>query len=177
MSRHRAMRLCAVALVVPWLVAPATDAPPASTPPMLDILLRAPEGAGDSERVREPLADLATRVPLAPDRDFRVAEIGRDEATSHHVVAIRAAETPHRHDRHDLLVVMIRGHGTWRVGDTTHPVGERSILYVPRGTVHAFTNESAAPAIAYAVYTPAFDGVDRVELATRAAAGGDEGGR
>jgi mannose-6-phosphate isomerase-like protein (cupin superfamily) len=49
------------------------------------------------------------------------------------------------------------------VGDAVHPVGEGSILYVPRGTVHAFANESGEPAIAYAVYTPAFDGKDRKE--------------
>jgi mannose-6-phosphate isomerase-like protein (cupin superfamily) len=32
---------------------------------------------------------------------------------------------------------------------------------VPRGTPHAFTNESGAAALAYAVYVPPFDGKDR----------------
>jgi mannose-6-phosphate isomerase-like protein (cupin superfamily) len=40
-------------------------------------------------------------------------------------------------------------------------VGQGSILYVPRATVHAFRNTSDEPAAAYAVYTPAFDGQDR----------------
>jgi mannose-6-phosphate isomerase-like protein (cupin superfamily) len=35
---------------------------------------------------------------------------------------------------------------------------------VPRGTPHAFANESGEPALAYAVYVPAFDGQDRVPV-------------
>ena len=118
--------------------------------------------AGLAERVTIPLAALPDRVALADGESFRAVEVGRDAHTSHHVVAIRDAEVPHRHDRHDLIVVMLRGHGTMRLGDETRTVGEGSILYVPRGTVHAFTNRSGAPAVAYAVYGPAFDGKDRV---------------
>jgi mannose-6-phosphate isomerase-like protein (cupin superfamily) len=109
------------------------------------------------------LASLAERVTLAPEQDLRVVEIARDAHTSHHVVAIRRAEVPHRHDRHDLLVVMLRGHGRMRLGAEVRAVGEGSILYVPRGAVHAFRNEGREPAVALAVYAPAFDGKDRVE--------------
>ncbi len=141
--------LGALTLVLPILAAPGAPAP------TVDVLL--------AERLRIPLASLAERVALAPGEEFRVVELGRDGGTSQHLVAIRSAEVPHRHDRHDLFVVMVRGSGTWRVGDETLPVGEGSLLYVPRGTVHAFTNESGAPAVAYAVYMPSFDGSDRVE--------------
>jgi mannose-6-phosphate isomerase-like protein (cupin superfamily) len=156
MKRRRALRLTlALVAAIPWLAAPGTG-----RAPMVDVVL-------GGERIRVPVAELASRVPLAEGKDFRVAEIGRDAATSHHVVAIRTAETPHRHDRHDLFVVMVRGHGTWRVGDETLDVGEQSILSIPRGTVHAFGNLSDGVAIAYAVYTPPFDGVDRVEVEAR----------
>jgi mannose-6-phosphate isomerase-like protein (cupin superfamily) len=43
-------------------------------------------------------------------------------------------------------------------------VGEGSILYVPRGSVHAFRNQASEPAVAYALYAPAFDGRDRVTV-------------
>jgi len=149
--RERRALLCVLMLSGALLAAPGGD-----SAPTVDALL-----AG--ERVRIPLAGLAERVPLAADQDFRVVEVGRDASTSHHLVAIRTAEVPHRHDRHDLLVVIARGHGTMLISNTTLPVGERSILYVPRGTVHAFTNRSDAPAVAYVVYTPPFDGTDRVQ--------------
>lgn len=134
-------------------------APPASegmAPPMLDALW--PAG-----RETLALSELARRAPLTPDEDFRAVEIARDHATSHHVVSIRTAEVPHRHDRHDLLVVMLEGFGTMQLGDEARELGPGSILYVPRGTLHTFANQSAAPAVAYAVYLPAFDGKDRIE--------------
>lgn len=130
---------------------PALGDPPA----LLDALI-------GNERVSAPLAELAARIPLADGEDFRVEEIGRDAHTSHHLVAIRKAETPHRHDRHDLWVVILRGQGSWLLGGEVREAGEGSIFYVPRGTLHAFRNASRRPAIAYAIYAPAFDGKDRV---------------
>jgi len=108
------------------------------------------------------LEALETRALLGPGENQRVVEIGRDANTSHHVVSIRDRETPHRHDRHDLTVVILEGWGTMKIGDQERRVGQGSIVYVPRGTVHAFRNLSDAPATAYAVYSPAFDGKDRV---------------
>jgi mannose-6-phosphate isomerase-like protein (cupin superfamily) len=125
------------------------------TPAVLDALW--PGGRDTVE-----LSQLAGRAPLAADEDFRAVEIARDGATSHHVVSIRGAEVPHRHERHDLLVVLLKGFGSMRLADEVSTVGEGSILYIPRGTPHAFTNRSDAVAVAYAVYLPAFDGTDRV---------------
>jgi mannose-6-phosphate isomerase-like protein (cupin superfamily) len=115
------------------------------------------------ERRTVALDELVAAAGLAPDESFKVAEIGRDEHSSHHLVWIRDREVPHRHDRHDLIVVILQGHGAMRLGDEERAVGVGSILYVPRGLTHAFGNASAGPALAYAVYTPAFDGRDRVE--------------
>ena len=108
------------------------------------------------------LTRLADENPLGPDEGFKIMEIGRDANSSHHLVWIRDGEVPHRHDRHDLFVVILKGHGGMRLGNDEQPVGEGSILYVPRGTPHAFRNLSGRPALAYAVYAPAFDGKDRV---------------
>lgn len=142
---------CLLALLC---LAPASS--PGGPPAVLDALL--PDG-----RLTRPLEELAAE-PLAPDRTLRVVELGRDAHTSHHLVWIRDRETPHRHDRHDLLVVILRGEGGMLLGDEERAVGEGSVLYVPRGTRHAFRNRSAAPAAAYVVYAPAFDGSDRVEV-------------
>jgi mannose-6-phosphate isomerase-like protein (cupin superfamily) len=150
-KRARRAALAALALA---LVAPAArEAPPA----VLDALL--PDG-----RRHEALAALAASAPLPDGEEFRIREVGRDAHTSHHVVWIRDREELHRHDRHDLLVVIVRGFGAMRLGDEERPVGEGSILYVPRGTPHAFRNASGEVAVAYAVYAPAFDGKDRVPV-------------
>jgi mannose-6-phosphate isomerase-like protein (cupin superfamily) len=114
-------------------------------------------------RHTQTLRSLLSSASLPADRGFHVSELGRDGHTSHHLVWIRKAEVPHRHNRHDLFVVILRGHGWMRLGEEERSVGEGSILYVPRGTVHAFRNGADEPAAAYAVYVPPFDGTDRVE--------------
>jgi mannose-6-phosphate isomerase-like protein (cupin superfamily) len=129
----------------------------ARAPAVIDALY--PDG-----RTTLPLAELAAREPLRPEESFRVVPLGRDEHTSHHLVHIRGAEVPHRHDTHDLVVVILRGHGQMLLGPDRRPVGEGSILYIPRGTVHSFANESKEPAAAYAIYTPPFDGKDKVDV-------------
>jgi len=132
-------------------------APPMPLPGTLDALF--PTG-----RVTQSLESLLAAHPLEAGKTFQVIEIGRDATSSHHLVWIVDREQPHRHDTHDLFVVMLRGHGTMRIGSETRPLGEGSIVYVPRATPHAFANESGAPAAAYAIYFPPFDGKDRVPV-------------
>lgn len=131
--------------------APAEAPPPA----VLDALL--PDG-----RRTEALAALAASQELAAGEDFRIVELGRDAASSHHLVWIRDREQPHRHDRHALVVVILRGWGGMRLGAEERPVGEGSVLYVPPGTPHAFRNAAGDVAVAYAVYLPPFDARDRI---------------
>jgi mannose-6-phosphate isomerase-like protein (cupin superfamily) len=158
---HASIRRVATSLVLLAVSAcgGGEPAPPAPATPtvaaVLDALL--PEG----RRTLAP-ASLSPLVALEPGQDLRAVELGRDAHTSHHLVAIRDREPLHRHERHDLLVVILRGHGGMQLGDEVRSVGPGSILYVPRGARHAFRNEAPEPAVAYTVYVPAFDGRDRV---------------
>ena len=147
----------AFGLLVAFGVGVAAHAAQTPPPAVLDALL-------GEERMTVALEALETRAVLGAGESQRVVEVGRDAASSHHVVAIRDREVPHRHDRHDLLVVMLEGHGAMRLGDEERPVGQGSILWVPRGTVHAFRNTSDAPAVAYALYLPPFDSTDRTTV-------------
>ncbi len=118
----------------------------------------------EPERLTLPLGALVAQATLAPEQDFRVIPVGRDPHSSHHTVAIRRAEDLHRHDDHDLMVIILRGHGTMQLGKERRLVGEGSILYIPRGTPHAFANASDRPAVAYAVYHPPYAGRDRIPV-------------
>lgn len=147
MKKHGLLALLALSLV-------STSGQPA---PVFDGLF--PEG-----RITKSLAELIAGTSLAEGEGFRVEEIARDAHSSHHVVWIRDREIPHRHDRHDLFVVILRGHGAMRLADEERATPEGSILFIPRGTPHAFRNGSGVPAVAYAIYTPAFDGKDRISV-------------
>ena len=153
-TRSDGRRLLIGALAIQMLSAAVARGDPAT---VLDAVI-----AGQRMTIERDA--LIARAELREDQNFRVVEVGRDDHTSHHVVAIRDREQPHSHERHDLFVVILRGHGTMLLGDEERPVGLDSILYVPRGTTHAFHNTSGEPAFAYAVYTPAFDGRDRTPV-------------
>jgi mannose-6-phosphate isomerase-like protein (cupin superfamily) len=131
--------------------APAADA---ESPAALVGLL------GDA-KLDATIESLIAQVALNQDEPLRVIEIGRNTQTSHHLVAIRGAERLHRHDRSDQTAIMLRGHGTFRYGAASKPVGEGSILHVPRKTPHAFSNESETPSVAYVIYAPPLDPLDR----------------
>lgn len=143
----------ALALALPGGAEPAPESVPA---PVVDALLGA-------ARQTQTQAELAASASLEPGQAVSVRELGRDAATSQHLVAIRDAESPHRHDRHAILVVLLRGFGSMLIGTEARPVGPGSILYVPPGTRHAFRNQSGAPAVAYVIYLPPLEGSDRVE--------------
>jgi mannose-6-phosphate isomerase-like protein (cupin superfamily) len=147
-------------LVLALALGPGAAPPDGGDEPMLDALF--PDG-----RRTESLRSLAASRALESGEEFRIVEVGRDGRSSHHLVWIRDREIPHRHDRHDLLVVLLRGRGGMRLGTEERSIGTGSILYVPRGTPHAFRNGTGEPAVAYAVYTPAFDGTDRATPESR----------
>lgn len=111
-----------------------------------------------------PLADLA-KAQLAPGETFKITELARDESASHHIVALLDREPLHRHNTHDLMVVVLEGEGTMLIGTHTQPIGPHSIVYVPRRAAHSMHNTKSKPLIGYAVFTPAFDGKDRVPVA------------
>jgi mannose-6-phosphate isomerase-like protein (cupin superfamily) len=50
------------------------------------------------------------------------------------------------------------------IGDQTRAIGTGSIVYIPRGAVHSMRNTSPSAMAGYAVFTPPFDGKDRVPI-------------
>lgn len=92
---------------------------------------------------------------------LKVVDLGRSGSLSNHLAIIQSRELPHRHNRHDSTVTLLRGHGTMTVGRETRHVREGAVIFIPRGVVHHFSNESDSPSVALVVYAPPFDGRDR----------------
>lgn len=127
--------------------------------PRIDVVL-------GGTRVTHAVEQLVASAQLRPEEDVRVRELGRDQDTSHHLVILRNREPLHRHDRHALTVLVLRGDGAMSIDGEERLVGAGSLIHVPRGSVHAFINQSPEPAVAYVIYAPPFDGTDR-QLAAR----------
>ncbi len=92
---------------------------------------------------------------------LRIVDAGRSESLSNHIVIVRSRELSHRHNRHDSTVIILEGRGTIVVGKEKRKVKAGSVLFIPRGTVHNYTNESKKPTVALVVFAPPFDGQDR----------------
>ena len=103
------------------------------------------------------------------------AETGGRLSVYEFVSPPRTAGPPlHLHRTWDEAFYVLEGEMTFLVGGRTHAAPAGSFVFVPRGVLHTFWNESGAPARNLTVFTPA--GIeDYFEEATRAlAAGGDE---
>ena len=98
--------------------------------------------------------------PLPPGENIKVANLGRSQSASQHVVQIRDREIPHLHKVHDATVTMLRGEGYLILGKKRINLKAGDIVHIPRGVPHYFVNTASQRTVALAVYSPAFDGKD-----------------
>ncbi|MCX7915369.1 MAG: cupin domain-containing protein [Verrucomicrobiae bacterium] len=90
--------------------------------------------------------------------------LGATDSSSAHLVQVRDAEPLHIHAHHDLVVVVKRGRGVLRLRDREVRVRAGDVLIIPRGVPHAFRNQSRAPALAIAIFSPPYDGKDMIPV-------------
>ena len=105
--------------------------------------------------------------PLAPGQNIRVDEVGRMRSASYHLVQVRGGESPHRHETHDLTVVVLAGGGTLDLGARRLRLDTGDVAVIPRGEVHWFNNSGRGNALALVVFSPPLDAPDSVPVAGR----------
>lgn len=117
-----------------------------------------------SDFKQSDLEKMLAENPLPPGESIKVVTLGQGPAASHHVVQIRDRETPHLHKTHDATVMMLKGQGYLMLEQRRIDLIVGDVVYIPRGTAHYFTNTAPEPTVAFAIYTPAFDGKDNVPV-------------
>ncbi|MBA2481454.1 MAG: cupin domain-containing protein [Planctomycetes bacterium] len=83
------------------------------------------------------------------------------------LILLNQAESPHTHDTHDVMVVMVSGGGILHIGDRAEPVRPGDIMEIPRGVVHWAENTAPGGSVVYAVFTPPYDGSDMHPVGSR----------
>ena len=106
------------------------------------------------------LEKILAENPLAAGENIKVANLGRSASASQHVVQIRDRELLHVHKIHDVTVTMLRGQGYLVLGNHRIVLKAGDVIHIPRGVAHQYVNTGSQPAVALAVYAPAFDGKD-----------------
>jgi mannose-6-phosphate isomerase-like protein (cupin superfamily) len=104
------------------------------------------------------------RHPLAHGANIRADGVARTPAATVHLVQIRGSEAPHRHERHDLVVTVLRGDGVMVVGDAARDMRAGDVAVVPRGEPHWFDNRGGSPTVALVVFAPPLDAPDVTPL-------------
>jgi quercetin dioxygenase-like cupin family protein len=113
---------------------------------------------------RASVAELVARHPIDAGANIRADEIDRTPGGSVHLVQVRKGESPHRHERHDLVITVISGAGVLNLGDEQRPLRARDVAVVPRGMVHWFVNTGSSVAVALVTFTPPLDAPDSVPV-------------
>ncbi len=158
-------RLALAGLVACWLTGCAAPRPRILTGPGPDL---------------DVTAWLAAN-PIGPGEDVKAVPVARTLSTSHAIVQVSTKERPHVHAAHDLTVHVVSGTGRMVLaaapGGTTFSASIRTVgpgdsIVIARGTIHWFENAGDAPAVAFATFTPPFDGQDTVTTPLMTALGG-----
>ena len=103
--------------------------------------------------------DVVRENPIAKGENVKLSPLFKDENSSHHILQINDSEEPHIHANHDLTMIVKQGEGTLNLRDKMLPMSAGDVAFIPRGTLHWFVNDKkGSPAIAYLVFSPAFDG-------------------
>lgn len=92
---------------------------------------------------------------------------GITKEASTHLIRIRTAEPPHIHKEHDAVVFILSGTGRVHLNGQTIPYKPGDVVELPRNIPHWAENTGADATTVYAVFTPPYDGKDRVLLEVR----------
>lgn len=99
---------------------------------------------------------------LVKGQAFRSDVIAWDSTSSVHLTQVETVVEMHHHAAHDENVWIVRGSGRLTLGDRKIKVKAGQMVHVPRGTPHAFHNMGSNPAVVISVFSPGFDGKDRI---------------
>lgn len=105
---------------------------------------------------------LLNEHPMVKGQNFRTDVIAWDSTSSVHLTQVETAVDMHHHVTHDENVWIIRGAGRLTLGDQKLKVKAGQVVHIPRGTSHAFHNLGSNPAVVISVFSPGFDGKDRI---------------
>lgn len=99
---------------------------------------------------------------LHDGEQVRTDMVSSDSLTSVHLTQVRGAVEGHKHLTHHETVWIIRGAGRLMLDGTPHKVSAGEVINIPPGTSHSFHNLGVVPTVVISVFSPSFDGKDRV---------------
>jgi mannose-6-phosphate isomerase-like protein (cupin superfamily) len=99
---------------------------------------------------------------LHDEQQIRTDMVSSDSLTSIQLTQVRGGVESHKHLVHHETVWIVRGAGRLVLGDIKQKVSAGEVINIPPGVSHSFHNLGVVPTVVISVFSPAFDGKDRV---------------
>ncbi|TWT42176.1 Cupin domain protein [Phycisphaerae bacterium RAS1] len=106
------------------------------------------------------------KAPVADDQPLRAETLVSTGEFSAHLLQFRTSEPRHIHRTHDLTFMVHDGSGEIFITDRRFLLAPGSVCHIPRGVPHYCVNLGQTPLVAVLVFTPPFDGQDRIPVET-----------
>lgn len=108
---------------------------------------------------------------LDPNQNMSNSVILTSDMASYHLVQVRTQEEPHKHEYHDSVAFVQSGTGVMFLKDQPFKVGPGAVIFIEHGTPHYFVNTGPEPAVIIAVFSPPYDGKDRIPVTPKKVSG------
>jgi quercetin dioxygenase-like cupin family protein len=115
-----------------------------------------------SESTVTSVPDLVRLDSVGEDEPAKISTLHGDATHACNVVQVRGAVKPHLHRHSHEIVCVISGEGRLRLGEKEFHLSAGDVVFVARGTVHAFESTGAEPAVVLSVFAPGFVEGDRI---------------
>lgn len=106
--------------------------------------------------------EIVKEKPIGKDENIKVTPLFKNDEASHFIIQIRDREKPHIHETHDLTVIVKSGRGILHLGKEKLTMKSGDVAFIPKGVFHYFVNTDNEPSVAYAIFTPFYDGKDMI---------------
>lgn len=93
---------------------------------------------------------------------FKITPLLAGSHCSFNLVQLSTVVKSHYHQSHDEVVYIVRGNGLVTIAGKEYQVWPGYAYLVPQGTIHRFVNLGPDTAVVLSIFSPAFDGQDRI---------------
>jgi quercetin dioxygenase-like cupin family protein len=105
--------------------------------------------------------------PIDPERGAVLTEVARGEQASVNIWQMTKGLPLHLHRHHEEVIFVKSGRAEVRIGERTLTMQAGDLVLVPKNTVHSARAVGTEPFRGISVFSPAFDGKDRVVVESR----------
>lgn len=118
-------------------------------------------GADDQVLVKNVL-EVLQKEKLDPQQSWKTTPILTGPNCSLNLAQLGTGVKGHYHRSHDEIVYIVRGNALVTIAEKEYKVWPGYAYVIPQGTIHSFVNLGPDPCAVLSIFSPAFDGKDRI---------------